>query len=164
MKKIGILSDTHRYIHPELLTFFKDCDEIWHAGDMMEDTILDYLQALAPTVRAVYGNCDDFGIRSQAPEVQTFECEKHRVAMMHIGGSPSHYSPKATEIIREFKPTIFVTGHSHILQVKYDKKNDMLFINPGAAGRYGFHTHLTFLRMEIDGEQIQNMQIYDEPK
>lgn len=164
MKKIGILSDTHRYIHPDLFTFFKDCDEIWHAGDMMDDTILDYLPAIAPTVRAVYGNCDDFGIRCQIPEIHTFECESHRVAIMHIGGKPGYYSPKANEIIREFKPTIFVTGHSHILQIKYDKQHEMLFINPGAAGRFGHHTRLTFLRMDINGEDIQNLQIYDEPR
>lgn len=164
MKRIGVLSDTHRYIHPELTEFFKDCDEIWHAGDMMDDYILDVLPAIASTVRVVYGNCDGFDIRDHAPEVQMFECEKHRVAMMHIGGSPSHYSERAKEIIQSYKPTIFVAGHSHILQVKYDKKNDLLFINPGAAGRYGFHTRLTFLKFEIDGENIQNMQIYDEPR
>lgn len=164
MKRIGVLSDTHKYIHPEIFEFFKDCDEIWHAGDMMDDTILYELPLIAPTVRAVYGNCDDFDIRYRVPEVQTFECEKHRVAIMHIGGTPNHYSDRAKEVIQNFKPTIFIAGHSHILQVKYDNKNELLFINPGAAGRYGFHARLTFLKFEIDGENIQNMQIYDEPR
>lgn len=164
MKKIGILSDTHGYLHPDAFEFFKECDEIWHAGDIMDDFILDELAAIAPTVRAVYGNCDDWDIRREIPENQVFTCESHTVAIRHIVGSPGKYYPEALELIREAKPTILVAGHSHILKVMFDKKQNFLFINPGAAGRYGFHTRLTMLRLKIDGERIYDLEIFDEPK
>ncbi len=164
MKKIGILSDTHAYLHPDAFEFFKECDEIWHAGDIMDDFILDELAAIAPTVRAVYGNCDDWDIRREIPENQVFQCEQHTVAIRHIVGYPGKYDPRALELIRQAKPTILVAGHSHILKVMFDKQHNLLFINPGAAGRYGFHTHLTMLRLKIDGERIFDLEIYDEPK
>ena len=162
--KIGILSDTHGYLHPNAFEFFKDCDEIWHAGDIVDSFVLDELQAIAPVVRAVYGNCDDWDIRAEAPEKQVFQCENHTVAMMHIVGYPGKYQPTALELIREAKPTILVAGHSHILKVMNDKQHNLLFINPGAAGRYGLHTHLTMVRLQINGDNISNLEIYDEPK
>lgn len=164
MKRIGILSDTHGYLHPNAFEFFKDCDEIWHAGDIVDDFILDELQAIAPVVRAVYGNCDDWDIRREIPEVQVFECEKHKVAIKHIVGYPGKYFPEGFQLIKEEKPTILVAGHSHILKVMNDTKNNLLFINPGAAGHYGIHTRLTMLRLQINGKNISNLEIYDEPK
>ncbi len=164
MKKIGVLSDTHGFLHPDAYTFFEGCDEIWHAGDIMNSSILDELKIIAPTVRAVYGNCDDWDIRMEISEYEIFQCENHKVALMHIVGSPGHYQPLALQIIKEHKPTIFVAGHSHILKIIYDKHHDLLFINPGAAGRYGIHTRLTMLRFSIDGSDISNMEIYDIPK
>ncbi|MCR4966106.1 MAG: YfcE family phosphodiesterase [Bacteroidales bacterium] len=164
MKKIGILSDTHGYLHPDAFEFFKDCDEIWHAGDIMDDFILDELAAIAPTVRAVYGNCDDWDIRREIPENQIFTCEEHTVAIRHIVGYPGKYQPEALRLIKEAKPTIFVAGHSHILKVMFDKTHNLLFINPGAAGRYGIHTRLTMLRLQINGKDITNLELFDEPK
>lgn len=164
MKKIGILSDTHGYLHPNAFEFFKECDEIWHAGDIVDDFILDELQAIAPVVRAVYGNCDDWDIRREIPETQVFQCENHRVAIKHIVGHPGKYFPEGLQLIQEVKPTLLVAGHSHILKVMYDKKNNLMFINPGAAGRYGFHTRLTMMRLKIDGDNISDLEIYDEPK
>ena len=164
MKKIGILSDTHGYLHPNAFEFFKDCDEIWHAGDIVDDFILDELQAIAPDVRAVYGNCDDWDIRREIPETQIFQCEGHKVAIKHIVGHPGKYFPEGYQLIQEEKPTLLVAGHSHILKVMNDTKNNLLFINPGAAGRYGFHTRLTMIRLKIDGKELSNLEIYDEPK
>ena len=103
-------------------------------------------------------------IRREVGEYEVFTCEKHKVALMHIVGSPGRYQPKALQIIREEKPTIFVAGHSHILKIMYDKYHNLLFINPGAAGLYGIHTRLTMLRFEIEGEEVKNMDIYDIPK
>ncbi len=164
MKKIGILSDTHGYLHPNAFEFFKECDEIWHAGDIVDDFILDELQAIAPVVRAVYGNCDDWDIRREIPENQIFTCENHKVVIRHIVGYPGRYYPEALQLIAEEKPTLFVAGHSHILKVMNDEKHNLLFINPGAAGHYGIHTRLTMLRLKIDGEKIFDLEIYDEPK
>lgn len=163
MKKIGVLSDTHGYTHPSLFEFFKDCDEIWHAGDLGNSEVLIDLQSITKT-RAVWGNCDDWGIRSETSEHLVFECEQHKVAMMHIAGRPGRFEKQALEIIEREKPTLFVAGHSHILCVKNDPEHHLLFINPGAAGRYGIHTRLTFLRFDIDGKNICNLEVYDEPK
>lgn len=162
--KIGILSDTHGYLHPNAYDFFKNCDEIWHAGDIMDASILDELRLISPCVRAVYGNCDDFDIRREIPEIQVFQCQEHTVAMMHIAGYPGKYQPRALQVIAQVKPTIFIAGHSHILKVMQDKTHHLLFINPGAAGRYGIHTRLTMVRLQINGSEISDLEIYDEPK
>lgn len=164
MKRIGILSDTHGYLHPNAFEFFKDCDEIWHAGDIVDDFILDELRAIAPVVRAVYGNCDDWDIRREISENEFFQCENHKVMLRHIVGYPGKYQPEAIRLICAEKPTIVVAGHSHILKVMHDDKNNLLFINPGAAGRYGLHARLTMLRLKIDGDNISDLEIYDEPK
>lgn len=163
MKKIGILSDSHGYTHPKLFDFFKDCDEIWHAGDMMSDSILTDLQAITK-VRAVYGNCDGWDVRSVCKEIEIFECEQHKVLLKHIVGRPGKYEKEIIEIIKQTKPTIVVAGHSHILKVQYDQTHHFLFINPGASGKYGIHNHITFLRFEIDGSSISNLEVYDEPR
>ena len=163
MKKIGILSDTHGWLHPQAFTFFKECNEIWHAGDICDIDIIDQLAMIAP-VRAVFGNCDDWAIRSCTSEYWVFPCEEHKVALMHITGYPSRYEIKTKEIIMREKPTIFVGGHSHILKVMPDKKNNLLFINPGAAGHSGIHTHITMIRFEINGKEITNLEVFDEPR
>lgn len=160
---IGILSDTHGYLHPNIFSFFEKCDEIWHAGDIGNSEILDQLELIAP-VKAVFGNCDDWSVRSQIPEFMVFPCQEHKIALMHIVGSPGFYYSKAIEIIKMEKPTVFIGGHSHILKVMNDTKNNLLFINPGSAGRYGIHNRLTFLRFKISGKIISDLEIYDEPK
>ncbi len=162
--KIGVLSDTHGFLHPDAYSFFEGCDEIWHAGDIMDGSILTELGIIAPKVRAVYGNCDDWDLRMEIPEYEVFDCESHKVALMHIVGSPGRYQPKALEIIREHNPTIFVAGHSHILKIMYDKRHNLLFMNPGAAGRYGIHTRLTMLRFKIEVSEVKEMEIFDIPK
>ncbi len=161
--KIGVLSDTHGYFHPDSFRFFEKCDEIWHAGDIGNYDIINELQCIAP-VKAVYGNCDDWDVREHLTESLVFDCQQHRIALMHIVGNGNFYQGKALQIIRDEKPTIFVAGHSHILKIMHDERNHLLFMNPGAAGRYGIHTRLTFLRFEIEDKVIKNLEIYDEPK
>lgn len=162
--KIGILSDTHGYLHPQAGLFFKNCDEIWHAGDIVDDSILDELRLIAPCVRAVYGNCDGWELRGTLSESLVFKCEEHKVMIMHIVGTPGGYQPAAIRLIRMEHPTLLVAGHSHILKIVHDKANNLLYLNPGAAGRFGFHTHLTMVRMEIEGKALSHLEIYDEPK
>lgn len=161
--KIGIVSDTHGYVHPELFTFFEKCDEIWHAGDIGNTDILDDLKLIAP-VRAVFGNCDDWDVREQTTESLVFQCEEHKVALMHIVGNGNYYTTPAMNIILQEKPTIFVAGHSHILKVVKDQKYGHWFINPGSASRFGHHTRLTFMRLDIEGKELKNLEIFDEPK
>lgn len=177
--KIGVISDTHGYIHPKVFSFFENCAEIWHAGDIGSTDVLDELNLIAP-VRAVWGNMDDWDVRDVTTESLIFPCEAHRVAIMHIAekrfytshdgelyprrGNHLYYTDKAMGIIKDEKPTIFIGGHSHLLKIMNDSSHQLLFINPGSAARYGHHSRLTFLRFNIEGEKISALEIYDEPR
>lgn len=160
MTKIGLLSDTHGYLHPAIFNFFAGCDEIWHAGDIGNFETASRLAAFKP-LRAVYGNIDGAEVRSVYPRYQLFRCEDMKVVMTHIGGYPGRYDKDAKETIKREKPGIFISGHSHILKVIYDKQHQLLHLNPGAAGKYGIHTVITFLRFEIDRNDIRNMEIFE---
>lgn len=160
MKKIGLLSDTHYFIHPKVFEFFKDCDEIWHAGDIGNLEIADELKAFKP-LRAVYGNMDGWDVRGEYPEELFFLCEEVRVYMTHIGGYPGRYEKKVRERIEKERPTLFISGHSHILKVINDKKYNLLHMNPGAAGKSGIHKVITLLRFTIDGKQIKDLEIME---
>ena len=163
MKKIGLLSDTHSYLHPRIFEHFKECDEIWHAGDIGNASIIDELAKFKPT-RAVYGNIDGQEIRKICPKNQRFICEEVDVWITHIGGYPNRYSPDVRELIKKNPPKLFVSGHSHILKVMYDKKLDLLHMNPGAAGKYGIHKLITMLRFSIDGKKIKDLEVIKLPK
>ncbi len=160
MKKIGLLSDTHGYIDEKYRIHFADCDEIWHAGDIGSVAVADYLSGLAP-LRAVYGNIDGQDIRLQYPEVLRFCVEEVKVFMTHIGGYPGRYEPRIYRMLVQNPPRLFVCGHSHILKAMYDKKLDMLHLNPGAAGKYGFHAVRTLMRFVIDGRDIRDLQVIE---
>jgi len=161
MIKIGLLSDTHGYLDSRILEHFKDCSEIWHAGDIGEESVADALQAFKP-FRAVYGNIDDINIQVRFPEDLFFECEKLKIWLTHIGGTPPKYNPRIKKILREQVPDIFICGHSHILKIKRDSAlNDMLYLNPGAAGNQGFHSMRTIVRFVIDDGKIEKMEVIE---
>jgi hypothetical protein len=160
LKKIGLLSDTHGYVHPATGSFFGSCDEIWHAGDIGDLLVTDQLSAISKVV-AVFGNIDGHHIRQQFPEVQIFEAERKKVLMMHIGGYPGKYARGVQNLLVKHQPDIFICGHSHILRVMYDKKNNLLFINPGAAGKHGMHQKITLVRFELHEGTISNLEIYE---
>jgi uncharacterized protein len=163
MIKIGLLSDTHSYIHPRCFEFFKDVDEIWHAGDIGSMKAAGELNHFKP-FRAVYGNIDGQELRMVYPLELVFFCENVKVVMTHIGGYPGRYERNIPELLIKEKPGLFITGHSHILKVMYDKRYRFLFINPGAAGKYGFHQSITMVRFAIDGDQIKDMEVLDIPR
>ncbi len=163
MKKIGILSDTHGVIIPQVYDFFKDVDEIWHCGDIGNIETAERLEAFKP-LRAVHGNIDDHVVRLQYPEDLFFHVEDVDVYMTHIGGYPGHYMPEVRIILQEKHPQLFVCGHSHILKVVYDNKLGLLHINPGAAGKSGFHKNITMVRFTIDGKEFKEMEIFDKVK
>ncbi|PKP49844.1 MAG: YfcE family phosphodiesterase [Bacteroidetes bacterium HGW-Bacteroidetes-1] len=160
MKKIGLLSDTHGYIHPRVFVFFKDCDEIWHAGDIGSTDVSDRLSKFKP-FRGVYGNIDGQQIRLQYPEFLQFVCEEAVVLITHIGGYPGRYLHTIKQKIETLQPDLFIAGHSHILKVIPDKKNNLLFLNPGAAGNAGFHQKITFIRFSITAKQIHDLEIME---
>lgn len=160
MTRIGLISDTHASTHERVFDFLKDCDEIWHAGDIGNLQTLKKISDFKPTI-AVFGNCDDSEVVRHTQKYATFTRENKKVMMTHIGGYPGHYPEHIQKILREKKPDIFIAGHSHILKVIYDKKHSLLFLNPGAAGQFGFHKSITCLRFCIDKNEISDMQILD---
>jgi hypothetical protein len=160
MIRVGILSDTHGYVHPRVPEFFSTVDEIWHAGDMGDIRTVNQLRKLKP-LRGVFGNVDGRDIRMEFQDVLEFRIEGIPVLMTHIGGYPGRYDPRVRLLIESERPKLFVCGHSHILKVMYDHRFELLHINPGAAGRYGIHKSITAVRLEIDGTNMQNLEVLD---
>ena len=158
MKRIGILSDTHNYLDPKILHYFKDCDEIWHAGDVGSFDVIDQLQALAP-LRVVAGNIDGSDMRRMYGEVLRFRCEEIEVLLKHIGGYPGRYDPSIRGSLMANPPQLFVCGHSHILKVKFDRTLNLLHLNPGAAGLQGWHKERTLMRLVIDGSTFKDLEV-----
>jgi putative phosphoesterase len=156
MKKIGLVSDTHGYLDDAVFKHFEACDEIWHAGDFGPD-VADKLAAFKP-LKGVYGNIDDKVIRAQFPEHLRFSCEEVDVWMTHIGGYPGKYAPNIRAEIYNKPPKLFITGHSHILKVMFDPKIQCLHINPGAAGKSGWHKVKTLIRFCISDEKIHTLE------
>ena len=157
--RIGLLSDTHGFLLPPLLDFLSGCDELWHAGDIGNWETLQKLQAFKP-LRAVYGNIDGQEVRRECPEELVFTVEGLKVCMTHIGGYPDRYSPRGRQLIQTHRPGLFVSGHSHILKAMPDRKYNLLHLNPGAAGFYGWHRFTTAMRFSISNGVPSDLEIY----
>ncbi len=160
MVKIGLLSDTHGYWDNKYVEYFSSCDEIWHAGDIGSEALAEQLSMIKP-FKAVYGNIDGQGIRTQYPRISHFQTENVMVMMTHIGGYPGRYDPMIRNELYETRPKLFIAGHSHILKVMYDKNLDCLYMNPGAAGKSGFHQVRTLLRFAIDQQKITDLEVIE---
>ncbi len=160
MTKIGLISDTHNYLDEQVLDHFKNCDEIWHAGDFGTDEIADKLKNFKP-LKGVYGNIDGYDIQSIYPEKLRWKCEDVEVMMTHIGGYPPKYTPVVKKELIIKPAQLFISGHSHILKVMYDDKLQCLHMNPGAAGRQGWQTVRTIIRFAIDGKEIKDCDVIE---
>lgn len=160
MTRIGLISDTHSYLDEAVFKHFENCDEIWHAGDFGNVAVAKKLAAFRP-MKGVYGNVDGYDVRSEYPEVMQWKCEEVEVLMIHIGGYPGRYSPLARLEMKKVRPALFISGHSHILKVIYDKDKDCLHINPGAAGKEGWHKVRTIVLFDIDKKEIKNCRIVE---
>ncbi len=160
--KIGLLSDTHNLLNQAIKKHFSEVDEIWHAGDIGQKEILTELEKIAP-VRAVYGNIDDAGLRRNLPETLSFNINGINILMTHIGGYPGKYAPAIKKQVYENPPDLFISGHSHILKIQFDKTLNLLHINPGAAGASGFHKVSTIIRFDITNK-IENLEVIEFPK
>ncbi|GGB65057.1 phosphoesterase [Flavobacterium suaedae] len=160
MKKILLLSDTHSHIDDTILKYVKQADEVWHAGDIGDLKVTDTIKELKP-LRAVYGNIDNSEARQEFPLNNRFMCEGVDVWITHIGGYPGRYSAAVKEEIKINPPKLFISGHSHILKVQFDKKLDLLHMNPGAAGVHGFHQVRTMLRFEINDAKIEKLEVIE---
>ncbi|MFV8443080.1 metallophosphoesterase family protein [Flavobacterium sp. LB2P44] len=160
MKKILLLSDTHSHIDDLILKYVAQADEVWHAGDIGDLAVTDSLKKLKP-LRGVYGNIDDATARLEFPLHNRFMCEDVDVWITHIGGYPGKYNATIKSAIETNPPKLFICGHSHILKVIFDKKNNLLHMNPGAAGKSGFHNVRTMLRFVIDKDKIKDLEIIE---
>ncbi|WP_118196711.1 metallophosphoesterase family protein [Albibacterium indicum] len=160
MKKIGLLSDTHSYLDDAVFGYFKECDEIWHAGDFGSIEVIERLENFKP-LRGVYGNIDGKEVRTIFPEVNRFMCEGVDVLMTHIGGYPKRYQPYVKKEMLRHPPKLFISGHSHILKVVYDEEFACLHLNPGAAGKQGWHRVRTLLRFDVKDKKIQNLEVIE---
>ena len=158
--KIGLISDTHGYLDSKVFDHFAMCDEIWHAGDAGNLQLLDDLAAFKP-LRAVFGNIDDHRVRAAHPEHQRFTLDGVDVWITHIGGRPGNYSTPVRPVLKSNPPKLFLCGHSHICLVKYDSTYSMLHMNPGAAGKHGFHKMRTLLRFDIEKGEIKNLDLIE---
>lgn len=167
MTKIGILSDTHGWLDDNVLMHLEHCDEIWHAGDFgsveIANSIRDQLSGKSgkKILRGVYGNIDGKDIRSEFPEQLVFFCEGVKVLMRHIGGAPPKYNPETRKELILHHPQLFISGHSHILKIMYDPNIKCLHINPGAAGKQGWHKVRTIIRLVIDGKEMKDCEVIE---
>lgn len=158
--KILLLSDTHSYLDPAILKYVKLADEVWHVGDIGDISVTDLLKKHKP-LRAVYGNIDGAEARAEFPLDNRFVVGGLDVWMTHIGGYPDRYNVRIKDKIKENSPKLFISGHSHILKVQYDQKLNLLHMNPGAAGKHGFHQVKTMLRFEIINAEIKNLEVIE---
>jgi putative phosphoesterase len=160
MTRIGLLSDTHGFLDDAVFRHFADCDEIWHAGDIGTGAVAEQLAGWKP-FKAVYGNIDGQDIRNVYPEYAHWYCEDVKVLMLHIGGYPPKYNTHSKALLLQHKPQLFIDGHSHILKVIYDPAISCLHMNPGAAGKQGWHKVRTLIRFSIDGKEIKDCQVIE---
>jgi putative phosphoesterase len=160
MIKIGLLSDTHGFVDDKIIDFFNTCDEIWHAGDIGNLEVINKLSSIKP-VKAVYGNVDGADIRMKYKKQLRFTCEDMNIWITHIGGYPGHYKNEIRDEFAKNPPNLFICGHSHILKIIFDKKYNLLFINPGAAGIFGFHKVRTAVRFVIDKSEPKQMEVLE---
>jgi len=160
LKKILLISDTHDYLDPALIKHINYADEVWHAGDIGSTEISEIVQQLRP-FRAVHGNIDGAELRSLFPETLVFDCENLKVLITHVGGYPKNYPSPARSLLLEHRPGLFICGHSHILKVMHDKELNLLYMNPGACGKHGFHQIKTALRFEIEAGEVKNLAVIE---
>jgi putative phosphoesterase len=162
LTRIGLISDTHNYLDRAVFEHFKNCDEIWHGGDFGTASIAEALNSFKP-LRGVYGNIDGYDIKSVYPEQLVFMCEEVKVMMRHIGGYPPKYNSQTKPELLIHQPQIFISGHSHILKIMYDAKINCLHMNPGAAGKHGWHKVRTLIRFVIDVKDIRDCEVIELP-
>jgi len=155
--KVGLISDTHGFLDDQVFSYFSDRDEIWHAGDFGTTELASQL-AEFKLLKGVWGNIDDQQLRNKFPEYELMKLENQLILMIHIAGTPARYSRQVKKLIAQHQPNILICGHSHILKVIRDPDCQLLYINPGAAGRQGFHRMRTIMRFEIQNTGIKNLE------
>lgn len=160
MLRIGLLSDTHGHLDDAVMRHFAECDEIWHAGDIGDTAIIDSLTSFKPC-RMVYGNIDNQQIRMRTSENLRFDIEGMDIWLTHIGGRPGNYSNLIRGDLKKGPPKLFICGHSHICLIQFDQLHNMLYMNPGAAGKHGFHHIRTLIRFAIESGRVRDVEVIE---
>lgn len=160
MKKVLVISDTHSYIDDRIIKYASEADYVIHAGDIGNFDVIRNLKSVSK-VLFVYGNIDGNEIRSESNKFEFFELNNLKILLTHISGKTPKYNKETLIKIKEHNPDLLIAGHSHILKIQYDKINQLIFLNPGAAGRHGFHLKRTMLRFEIKLNKIENLEIIE---
>lgn len=160
MKKVLVISDTHSYIDDRIIKYASEADYVIHAGDIGSFDVISKLKSVSE-VLFVYGNIDGNEIRSEGNKFEFFKIDDLKILLTHISGKTPKYNKETLIKIKEHNPGLLIAGHSHILKIQYDKINKLVFLNPGAAGRHGFHLKRTMLRFEIKLNKIENLEIIE---
>jgi len=160
LTRIGLISDTHGYLDEAVFKYFETCDEVWHAGDFGDISLANSLKE-KKELKGVFGNIDNQAIRNEFSEQLVFMCEEVKVMIRHIGGSPPKYNPETRKELLLHQPQLFISGHSHILKIMYDEKISCLHMNPGAAGKHGWHKVRTLIRFVIDGKEMKDCEVIE---
>ncbi|MFM7104479.1 MAG: metallophosphoesterase family protein [Flavobacteriales bacterium] len=160
MARIGLLSDTHGFLDDAVKRYFENCNEVWHAGDIGDEKVIDELNFFKPC-RMVYGNIDNHQVRLRTHEHLRFHVAGMDIWMTHIGGRPGNYANPIRDDLKNNPPKLFICGHSHICLIQYDKKHDMLYMNPGAAGKHGFHQLRTLIRFSIESGKVLDVEVIE---
>jgi len=163
MKKILLLSDTHGFFDDWMAQHINESDEVWRGGDVGNPLGVDQIQAWRP-LRCVYCNIDGAAIRGAWPLDSSFECQGLKVWMTHIGGYPGRYESRVNQLWLQHNPGLFISGHSHILKVIWDKKKNCLHMNPGACGLSGFHQKRTMLRFVVEHGAVRDLVVIEKEK
>ncbi|MHB1096647.1 MAG: metallophosphoesterase family protein [Gemmatimonadaceae bacterium] len=148
MTEIGLISDTHGLLRPEVHDALAGVSLILHAGDVCSETILDELALIAP-VQAVFGNCDPPWERGLAQErIVTVEGVRIHVSHGHEVGRPT-----AARLIAAYPGfDVIVYGHTHVQKV--ERVGGVLVVNPGAAGARRFDLHPSVARLRVDHVKV----------
>jgi uncharacterized protein len=149
--KIGVISDTHGLLRPEVLPKLEGVDTILHLGDVGDPKILDTLRAIAP-VTAVRGNVDTKGPCSRLPETEVLLIEGGYIYLLHDIGT-LHLDPAAAK----FSAVLY--GHSHKAEIRHHK--GVLYFNPGSCGPRRFNLAVTMGYLEVKEDGSLKPEIVD---
>jgi putative phosphoesterase len=145
MTRVGIISDTHGLLRPEVIVFLKDSDFIVHAGDVGDASVLEALRGIAPVI-AVRGNNDKGNWAKIIPEFGVLQTGGIRIYVLH-DLSELDLNPEASGF------RVVVSGHSHRPSVR--EKGQALYINPGSAGPRRFKLPIAAAELHIYGPSIR---------
>jgi uncharacterized protein len=148
--KIGVVSDTHGLLRPEVAPALKGVERILHLGDVGKHSILEELEKIAP-VTAVRGNVDREGACGKLPETDVVLAEGRYIYLLH-DLKTLHLDPPAGK----FAAVLY--GHTHV--PNFHMKKGVLYFNPGSCGPRRFELPVTVGLLEVVGDELKPQIVY----